>query len=175
MSLSKKPKKPTNRPGLSQIAYRIGDYNSFRERLLSHLANYLPKLKTRDPKDPAIAILDAWAVVADVLSFYQERIANEGYLLTATERRSVLELARTIGYELKPGVAASTYLAFIVEDTPDGARNVTVPKEAQVISVPNEGELPQIFESSQEIVSQGWCFSDQRPRRQMVSFEQGFA
>ena len=48
----------------------------------------------------------ACACVADVLGFYQERIANEGYLRTATERRSVLELARTIGYELKPGVAA---------------------------------------------------------------------
>ena len=45
----------------------------------------------------------------DVLTFYQERIANEGYLRTATERRSMLELARAIGYELSPGVAASTY------------------------------------------------------------------
>ena len=43
------------------------------------------------------------ACVADVLTFYQERIANEGFLRTATERRSVLELARAIGYELKPG------------------------------------------------------------------------
>ena len=53
--------------------------------------------------DLAIALLDAWATVADVLTFYQERIANEGFLRTATERRSVLELARAIGYELEPG------------------------------------------------------------------------
>ena len=45
-----------------------------------------------------IALLDAWATVGDVLTFYQERIANEGYLRTATERRSVLELARLVGY-----------------------------------------------------------------------------
>ncbi len=153
MNLPKEPQKPTNRPGLSQIAYRIGDYNSFRERLLSYLAFYLPELKTRDPQDFAIALADSWAVVADVLSFYQERIANEGYLLTATERRSVLELARAIGYELKPGVAASTHLAFIVEDTADGPREVKVPQGAQVMSVPQEEELPQIFESSQEILA----------------------
>ena len=153
MSFPNKPQKPTNRPGLSQIAYRIGDYNSFRERLLSYLACYLPELKTRDPQDFAIALADSWAVVADVLSFYQERIANEGYLITATERRSILELARAIGYELKPGVAASTYLAFIVEDTPDGPREVKVPQEAQVMSVPNEGESPQTFETSEEIVA----------------------
>ena len=72
-------------------------------------------LTTRAPDDPAIALLDAWAVVGDVLSFYQERIANEGFLRTATERRSVLELARQIGYELNPGVAAATYLVWEVE------------------------------------------------------------
>ena len=66
--------------------------------------------------DPTIALLDAAATVLDVLTFYQERIANEGFLRTATERRSVLELARAIGYELGPGVAASTWLAFTLED-----------------------------------------------------------
>ena len=30
-------------------------------------------------------MLDAFALVADVLSFYDERIANEGYLATATD------------------------------------------------------------------------------------------
>ena len=46
----------------------------------------LPELTARDPDDPAIALLDAWATVADVVTFYQERIANEGFLRTATER-----------------------------------------------------------------------------------------
>ncbi len=35
-------------------------------------------LSTRELNDPSIALLDAWATVADVLTFYQERIANEG-------------------------------------------------------------------------------------------------
>ena len=56
--------------------------------------------------------------LGDVLTFYQERIANESYLRTATERLSVLELARLIDYQLRPGVAASTYLAFTLEDAP---------------------------------------------------------
>ena len=53
--------------------------------------------------DPAIALLDAWAVVADVLTFYQERIANEGFLRTATERRSILELAAPDRLRAQPG------------------------------------------------------------------------
>ena len=167
MNNQQSPKPIYNRPGLPGIAYRIGDYNSFRQRLLAALASELiegetpekskrplAKLTTRSPEDPAIALLDAWAIVADVLTFYQERIANEGYLRTATERFSVLELARSIGYELSPGVAASTYLAFTVDDSPGGITEALVPQDTQVMSVPSkEDELPQTFETSGEILA----------------------
>ena len=155
-----------NRPGLSTIAYRIGDYEAFRQRLISRLAlrlkpeiATLASLTTREQDDAAIALIDAWSVVADVLTFYQERIANEGYLSTATERLSVLELTRAIGYKLSPGGAASTYLAFEVENTPDGAEQITepvlVPSGTGVMSVPIDPEdLPQTFETSEDLLAQ---------------------
>jgi len=109
-----------NRPGLNAIAYRVGTYSQFRESLLAALTGpsvpALHKLTTRNNDDFSIALADAWAVASDVLTFYQERIANESYLRTATERFSILQLGRQIGYELRPGVAASTYLAFTLED-----------------------------------------------------------
>src|SRR5207244_12741759 len=77
----------------------------------------LKSLMRREDDDFSIALLDAWASLADVLTFYQERIANEAFLRTATERNSILQLARLIGYRLRPGVAASVYLAFMLEDT----------------------------------------------------------
>ena len=43
-----------------------------------------------------------------MLTFYQERIANESYLRTATERVSLQEMGKLIGYRLRPGVAAET-------------------------------------------------------------------
>src|SRR5262249_41917760 len=107
----------------------------------------LRALTTREPSDFTIALLDAWAVVADVLSFYEERIANEGYLRTATERRSVLELARLIGYRLRPGVAASTFLAFTLED----GHELDIPRGMRAQSVPGPGELPQPFETSEPL------------------------
>lgn len=164
-----------NRPGLEQLAYRIGDYGRFRQRLLAALTSTLrplkgdaplAKLTTRDPSDPAIALLDAWAVVADVLTFYQERIANEGFLRTATERLSVLELARTIGYELDPGVAASTYLSFKVEDAPGSPTVVPVPARTQIMSVPLKDELPQIFETVEDFTAYlAWNGLRPRPTR----------
>src|ERR1043165_4339873 len=111
-----------NRPGLSAILYRTGTHAQFKDTLIARLSGLnepaLRKLTTRDDDDFSIALLDAWATVADVLTFYEERIANEAYLRTATERLSVLELARLINYQLRPGVAASAYLAFTLEDAP---------------------------------------------------------
>ncbi len=132
-----------NRPGLPALTYRAGTYATFRERMLERVSSLGP-LTTRQPGDASMALIDAWAVLADVLTFYQERIANEGYLITATERRSVLELARLTGYTPRPGVAASVFLAFTVNDAFDGE----IPAGTRAQSIPGTGETAQYFETS---------------------------
>ncbi len=152
-----------NRGGLSAIRYRLGTHATFFQTMVDGLSGFvvtdtdtgatyrpLAKLTTRATDDTTIALIDAFAMVCDVLTFYQERIANEGYLRTATERRSVLELAREIGYELDPGVAAATYLAFTVEDAPSAPKQATVLVGTKVQSVPGPGEKPQVFETVEE-------------------------
>jgi hypothetical protein len=156
------PESETNRPGLTALSYRVGTHATFFKTMLARLSNLyldipsldgsgtnrivpLKQLTTRDPGDASIALLDAWAVIADVLTFYQERIANEGFLRTATERRSILELARLVGYKLRPGVASSVYLAFTVSDgfkgdISDGTRAQSMPL--------GTGETAQFFETS---------------------------
>ena len=157
-----------NRPGLSALAYRVGTYTTFFEAMKAQLSlaqaptaggRPLAALTTRDLDDPAIALLDAAAVLGDILSFYQERIANEGFLRTAVERRSVLELAREIGYELNPGVAASTYLAFIVEAPLVPSAALPMPSQIPIVagqkvqSVPGPGQQPQTFETVAPIIA----------------------
>ena len=78
----------------------------------------LQRFTTRDDDDFTIGLLDAFACAADVLTFYQERIANESWLGTARERVSLEEMGRLIGYRLRPGVAAETPLAFTLETPP---------------------------------------------------------
>lgn len=141
-----------NRPGLSALNYRVGTYADFRATMQADLSDAalpaLAGLRTRESDDPAMALIDAWAVGADVLTFYQERIANENYLRTATERRSVLELARLVDYRLRPGVAASVYLAYTVEkDAPP----VTIAAGARAQSIPAPGEQMQTFETSEPL------------------------
>jgi predicted phage baseplate assembly protein len=86
--------------------------------------------------------------VLDVLTFYSERIADEGYLGTATEARSLVELARTVGYERGPGRSAEALLAFTLDGSPGSPPVVQIPAGTQVASLPGPGELPQTFETS---------------------------
>lgn len=144
------PRTIANRPGLDVLAYRVGTHSEFLETMTARLSSEaLAGLTSRESGDASLALLDAWAVVADVLTFYQERIANEGYLRTATERRSVLELARLVGYAPRPGVAASTYLAYTVDPGPE----TLIPAGAAVRSVPGPGELPQVFETMEDLTA----------------------
>ena len=144
-----------NAPGLPAIAYRIGTQPTFKASLLSRLSSTdfpaLAPLTSRNDDDWTIALCDAFACMADVLTFYQERIANESYLRTALERRSVLELARLIGYKLAPGVAASTAFAFTLEPAPGqpslAAQPVTISAGTRVQSIPDPDQDPQTFET----------------------------
>lgn len=161
--------RPRNRPGRTSLDYRAGTYGSFlvaMQRALSRQPG-LRGLSTRDPSDPAIALLDAWAAVGDVLAFQTERVADEGFLRTARHRDSVALLARAIGYELRPGVAASTHLALSADLPPDGPDEVTLAAGVAVQSVPGPDEDPQVFETV-EPVTMIRGLDDLRPARVAV-------
>jgi predicted phage baseplate assembly protein len=129
-------------------------------------AHPLAALRARTGDDASIALLDAWAVVADVLTFYQERIANEGYLRTATERRSLVELARLVGYRLRPGVAADAHLAYLLDIVPGTETVAGIPKGSRAQSVPGPGELPQAFETGDDLAARAsWNTLRPRPTR----------
>jgi predicted phage baseplate assembly protein len=109
-------------------------------------------LGTRSLSDPTVALLDAWATIADVIDFYQERIAAESYLTTATEPESVLALAALLGYRPRPGLAATCWLAYtLVPDPTDTA--VLIPQHQLVQSIPGAGELPQTFETTDDLTA----------------------
>jgi hypothetical protein len=147
------PGSEDNPAGQGALRFRVGTHARFLASQHAALAAQpaLERLTTRAADDPAMALLDSWSGVLDVLSFYQERIANEGYLRTATERRSVLELARAIGYELRPGVAASTSLAFTLEDAPGAPPVVRIAAGVRAQSVPIQDQQAQVFETLEAI------------------------
>ncbi len=144
-----------NDPGLSQIDYRIARFGGFKQAMKNALTQKqaLDRLTTRDDSDAVVATVDAWSVVLDVLTFYQERIANENYLRTSTEYKSVVEFGKELGYRLAPGTAATTYMAFKMDDSGYGPKSVRVDIGTKVQSQPGQDELPQVFETVEQITA----------------------
>jgi hypothetical protein len=139
-----------NRPGLRAIAYRSGTWAEFRATMLDALSTTpaLAGLRTRNDDDFSIALLDAWSVACDILTFYQERIANESYLRTATELVSVGELAKLIGYKLRPGMAAAAPLAFTLDTPPPTTQGLlNSPSSAAPSIVPPPAVAPGTVQS----------------------------
>jgi predicted phage baseplate assembly protein len=143
------PRTLYNRPGLAAIDYRAGRYGDFFGSMIARLASRpeLASYTTREPDDPGIALLDGWALVSDIVTFYTERQANEGYLSTATQSDSLALLGRLVSYQPRPAVGASGYLAFTMDP---GAVGV-IPAGSQARSVAGPDQLPQTFETSETI------------------------
>ncbi len=139
------PARTENRPELSAVGFRLGTFGTFRAALLRAIAETpeLAGLRTRLSDDYTITLFELWAAVADILTFYQERAANEGFLRTARLRDSMLRMVRLLGYQVRPGAAATARLAF----TLDPGTRLTIPVGLRVQSVPAAAEQAQKFET----------------------------
>lgn len=142
------PTPPTNAPGLSSIAYRDATYGELRRALLRPLPNetQLTAWRPGAEGDLAVMIAEWWAYLGDILTFYNERIANEDYLRTATQPASVRGLIRLLGYRPQPGIGAQATLAALVQPGPNAGQTITLPADMQVQSKPAPGQAPQVFE-----------------------------
>jgi hypothetical protein len=150
---------PNNRPSLPALSYRRGRFSSIRAALLQDIGvardQTAPiRALTARSDDHAITLAELWAAVGDVLSFYNERYANEAFLGTATQARSVERLARLVGYRRRPGTAAMTWLVFDA----DAGAVVALTAGTKVQSVPGPPPpdrpppLPQAFETLEPAV-----------------------
>ena len=129
------------------VDYVTKDYEGFRQGMLNQIPLLLPNWTDRSESDFGVVLVELFAYVADILSYYQDRVANEAYLPSATQRRSVVELLRLIDYRIDPGLAASAWIHL------DASADVTVtgsalPYRLKTAGVP--GEPDQNFEITQE-------------------------
>jgi hypothetical protein len=147
-----------NPPGLSAISYRVGEYTSFIETLMQNLPGEVA-LQGWHPTadgDLAVQLLEWWAYIADILTFYNERIANNSYIGTAVVPAATQPatgsaglpdnptlIAQVTGYRSTPGVAAAGQLAVLV----NSKTAISLPPLFAVQSKPGPGQQPQVFEA----------------------------
>ena len=142
-------KAPVNPPTLSHISYRVGTYADFRRAVLTAVAgehtlslNDAPVWRPDGAGDLAVMIAEWFAYIADILTFYNERIANQDYLRTADLPESVAHLIALLGYRPRPAIGATGLLAALVT----AGQSAVLPKGLQFQSKPTPGQPPQTFE-----------------------------
>ena len=151
----KVPGPPSIPAGLQSLPRQIGTFADFRNALLGEIQNgpqdhpALARWRARDRDDLGLMLLEMWAYVCDVVSFYDQVIANEGYLRTAVQRPSLRRLAALIGYLPKPALAASVRLGVLV----DGRLPVVLPAGTGFRSAAFDAEPPQVFETSVDLTA----------------------
>jgi hypothetical protein len=122
---------PNEQP--TSIDYTSRDYYSLRKDLIARVTESLTvdnkvKWTGSDPADFAVVMLEAFAHVGDVLNYYIDRVANENFLATASQRQSIINIARMYGYEPSGYSAAVLDVLF----TNANSSEITLPVGTQV-------------------------------------------
>lgn len=113
-----------------QIDYTSRDYESLRQDLIARVQERIPSWLANDGADFGLALVESFAYLGDLVSYYIDRAANESTLATATRRESVVALAADLGY--RPlGYQSSTV---ILEFTNETETSVTVPQGTVVVA-----------------------------------------
>ena len=133
-----------------QVDYTSRDYAAISADLQNLIPNFLPDWTNRDPADFGITLIELFAYMGDLMSYYIDRSANEAFLTTASQRQSVLQIANLLNYTPSGLIDATTTLEFTNSTT----SAITVPAGTQVATTAVvNGTNPQvIFETQLDVV-----------------------
>ncbi len=109
------------------------DYASFRAALLDLIPRKIPQWKDRSEADLGIMLIELFSYIADELSYFQDRVANEAFLRTARARSSVSNHLSLIDYHMQNGLSANAFVKVEVKD-----RSAIIPAGFQISTYPEE-------------------------------------
>jgi uncharacterized phage protein gp47/JayE len=118
------PSCPAEEPIKLAIDYLAKDFSSFCQALSDFSAQRYPRWLERSEADLGMVLQEILAAMADELSYYQDRIAGESLLGTATQPVSLLRHARLVDYEPAPATVASVDLQLEVSAAIDVTSSV---------------------------------------------------
>tara|TARA_R110000822_G_scaffold222793_5_gene356095 strand:- start:2529 stop:4754 length:2226 start_codon:yes stop_codon:yes gene_type:complete len=100
----------------SNVSYTNKDFSNLKDSLMNYAKSYFPdSYKDFNETSPGMMLLEMSAYVGDVLNFYIDQQYREMMLPLAEERRNILNIAKMMGYKVKPIVPAYVDLTFTSE------------------------------------------------------------
>ena len=87
-------------PESKEIQYLNKDFDSFKEKLIDFSKTYYPNTYNDfDENSPGLMLIEMASYVGDVLSFYIDNQVQENFVQYAKQRKNLLNLAYSSGYE----------------------------------------------------------------------------
>ena len=141
---------------VSNVNYLNKDFDSLKNTLIEYAKAYFPNTyKDFNETSPGMMLIEMSAYVGDVLSFYIDQQFKEMLLPLAEERRNIINIAKMLGYRVKPNTPA--YANVTITQTIGATGPITnkipnynsigtsiVPTSTQITSVSNPD---QVFET----------------------------
>lgn len=134
------------------IDYSSRDYIAIYNDLIRQIPNFLPEWTSRSSSDFGIVLLELYAYVGDILSYYIDRISNEAFLSTAVQRASVLAISSMLDYRPRSAAPSTVLLQFTITI---GSGSQTVPKGTQVQTSGTSLLPPVVFETDEDLIIPG--------------------
>ena len=100
------------------VDYTDKDFDALRARLIALVKSVFPDWSDFSVATFGNVLLEMYAFVGDVLAFYLDAQARESRLVTATQRKNVIALARMLGYRLHGARAATAEVTFTLARSP---------------------------------------------------------
>jgi len=141
--------------GRPTIDYMARDFDSILQEMRALIPYKLPEWTDHASEaDFGNVLLELFAHMGDILSYYQDRVANESFLGTARTRRSVIEHLRLIGYSLATAAPASAVLTISVPSAATGTATISAgdafatrsEKDKPSVRFEYTGEQPQVVD-----------------------------
>ena len=127
------------------VDYNAKDYHSFRQALLDLIPSKAPEWKKITEADFGVTLIELYSYVADRLSYYQDRVANERILDTARNRFSVKSHLELIGYSLDNGCSARTFIYFKTK-----VDDAELKKGFKIWTFSEQDKNPVVFETDRD-------------------------
>jgi hypothetical protein len=111
------------------IKYLNKDFQGLKRDLMEYTKAHMSGVfQDYNETSPGMAMLETWAYVGDILSWYLDAQFNELKLVTAQQTTNVMDIAKMLGYRPQGPRAASTMETFFVAVPAELSGGVYVPQ-----------------------------------------------
>lgn len=132
------------------LDYTNKDYEAFRNSMIERLKVEMPEYTDLSQTDAGIQILEANAMSLDILSYYQDTLANEVFLVTEEQRDNALKWCNMLGYIPKASTPTKFKQVFVLASIQPN--DVIIPSGTVVKTVGSVVEPSVYFETVEDLV-----------------------